>query len=276
MIDRPPRVGQNRHDWLFTLQARLIRQGFTPESVESCAAEMCRAWGWEDRLPEVAANTAKILSGVYRGGDDKIQWPDPNDEARRARFSHPRLFEPADTGLTAEAVLPALFPNNPLVCIGRTEKRYSTRPLSALLPHAAAAPFIVPNAMTAEKGLTGKGELSCRSKANSCGEDGRRWAVIEFDTHDSLPDQCAVLSSLDTLATPLCMAVYSGGKSIHGWFNVAGLSRLDKRRFFQFARFLGADFSLWDTSKLVRMPGGVRSNGNKQSIFYFNGKAVSQ
>ena len=93
--------------------------------------------------------------------------------------------------------------------------------------------------------------------------------MVEFDAGDALRDQCAVLSSLSSPAAPLVMAVWSGGKSIHGWFDVSALRRSDKRRFFQFARLLGADNALWNTAALVRMPGGVRDNGARQSVCYF-------
>jgi len=33
---------------------------------------------------------------------------------------------------------------------------------------------------------------------------------------------------------------------------------------------LGADESLFDMSKLVRMPGGTRDNGQRQTVLYFN------
>ena len=50
---------------------------------------------------------------------------------------------------------------------------------------------------------------------------------------------------------------------------VSALRRSGKRRFFQFARRLGADNALWNTAALVRMPGGVRDNGARQYVCYF-------
>ena len=92
---------------------------------------------------------------------------------------------------------------------------------------------------------------------------------MEFD-RGSPAEQAAILASLDTDLTPLMLVAWSAGKSFHGWFHVGGLSEYAKLRFFRHAVFLGADHTLWDPSKLVRMPGGRRSNGNTQHVFYFN------
>jgi hypothetical protein len=129
---------------------------------------------------------------------------------------------------------------------------------------AHAAQFVVPNPMTAETAPNG----SSRCKNNSTHPDHRRYAVIEFDTGEPRSMQTAVLSSLHTGQAPLVMAVWSAGKSIHGWFNVDGLTPHQKLQFFRFAAFLGADKSLFDITKLVRMPGGQR-DGTKQTILYF-------
>ena len=78
------------------------------------------------------------------------------------------------------------------------------------------------------------------------------------------------VSSLKKLpATPLIMAVWSGGKSIHGWYDLSALRRDAKRLFYQHARHLGADNALWNTAALVRMPGGRRDTGEDQPILYF-------
>jgi hypothetical protein len=128
----------------------------------------------------------------------------------------------------------------------------------------------VANPMTAEVADNG----SKRNKTIASHPDARKYAVIEFDTRETRQEQAAVLSSLHSIRTPLVMAVWSGGKSIHGWFNVAALSPYEKLYFFRFAAYLGADESLFDMSKLVRMPGGRRNTGQHQGIIYWEPEHV--
>jgi len=270
LLANPPETGGGRHEWLFTVQAQLVRQGFAPDKVEAAMEAYCRAAGWDDRLPEVARNTAAICQNAYVGTPaDRIAWPPVDHAERLKRYSFPPLFAPTDAGVSAADALRAFFAPSEWICASPDRFRSCTYRLDDLLPAAHKFQFVVANPMSRETGRTRAGRESSRAKDNACGEHGRRIAVIEFDTGDALRDQCAVLSSLSSPAAPLVMAVWSGGKSIHGWFDVSALRRSGKRRFFQFARRLGADNALWNTAALVRMPGGVRDNGARQYVCYF-------
>ncbi|MFY8216341.1 MAG: hypothetical protein ACOVMP_07045, partial [Chthoniobacterales bacterium] len=69
-------------------------------------------------------------------------------------------------------------------------------------------------------------------------------------------DSSNVIASLDHPRCPLRMAVYSGGKSVHGWFDAAELSEGEQLRWFRHAVFLGHDSKLWLKWQWVRAPGG--------------------
>lgn len=133
--------------------------------------------------------------------------------------------------------------------------------------------FIVANTMTAVTGINQSGKLSARCHDNAT--RSRRYQVIEFD-RGTLQEQAAILSSLHSSKTPLVLVVWSGGKSLHGWFHVERLSEYEKQRFFRHSVFLGADSSLWDPAKLVRMPGGRRDSGVRQEILHFNIEPISR
>jgi hypothetical protein len=45
-------------------------------------------------------------------------------------------------------------------------------------------------------------------------------------------------------------------------------------RLFRYAVALGADPATWIPCQFVRMPGGVRDNGKKQEVIYFNPKPM--
>lgn len=271
LLARPPETGRGRHGWLWEVAVRLKGSRYKPKKIEEALTKICAAKGWEDRLPDVEDILDKLAAEgdaprERKSGED---WPEPHDDARRARFGFPPIFAPeGDTGLKAADVLPVLFPGNPLVCFGWSQKRFTTLPLSALLPQAQVTPFIVANPMTAERAPNG----SRRSLAIASPPAARKHLVIELDTHETRAEQAAVLSSLHTPAAPLVLVVWSGGKSLHGWFDVSGLSPYLTRRLFRFAVWLGADESLFQMAALVRMPGGRRDNGQRQTIVHFNPK----
>ena len=269
LLANPPACGRGRHHWLFRIAAKLHAAQWKPEKIQEGLTAICTDRGWADRAGKTILDIVAKLSGsnpADHANPFRIDWPAPNDDARAARYSFPPLFDPDEgTDLAPADVLPALFPNDPLVCFGWSERQFTTLPLSALLPQAPKTPFIVANPMTAERAPNG----SVRSLANASPRHARRFLVIEFDTHESRAEQAAVLSSLSTPAAPLVMAVWSGGKSIHGWFDVSATDCGNALRLFRFAVWLGCDESLFDMSKLVRMPGGTRADGSRQTILHF-------
>ena len=84
-------------------------------------------------------------------------------------------------------------------------------------------------------------------------------------------DACAaVLWYLKTtLFLPLVLGVHSGNISLQGWF--AAFDRDEDTELWPFMRLaysLGADRVTWVRSQFVRLPGGRRQNGARQTIYY--------
>ena len=92
--------------------------------------------------------------------------------------------------------------------------------------------------------------------------------VAEFD-QGNVDAHAALLLHLAAHA-PLALAVHSGIKSIHGWFYCLGQPEEKLRRFMRYAVSLGACTSTWSRSQFVRMPDGLRDNGKRQVVYYFN------
>lgn len=276
LLENPPETGRGRHHWLFRIAAKLHAAEWAPEEIQEGLLSICADRGWSDRAGKTITDIIAKLAGsnpADHANPLRIDWPQACDAERQMLYSYPSLFDPEEgTDLGPADVLPSLFPNDPLVCVGWDVNRFSTLPLSALLPNASRAPFVVANPMTAEHAPNG----SVRSLANATPRHLRRHLVVEFDTGESREEQAAVLSSLHTPAMPLVLAVWSGGKSIHGWFDVSGANPAHHVALFALAAHLGADETLFDMSKLVRMPGGTRSTGQPQTILYFNPKAPAQ
>jgi hypothetical protein len=168
LLDNPPKPGENRHHWLFKVQASLINQGFDPAEVEKRTVNLCRDFGWVDRLSEIPRNTAAILNQQYQEVEaDKgppMEWPEINPAARRERFAHPRMFAFQDTGLRSADVLPVLYAESEWICAATDRFNANTYRLAELVPVASDFEFIVANPMQAQFGKTNAGKRSSFSR----------------------------------------------------------------------------------------------------------------
>jgi hypothetical protein len=132
--------------------------------------------------------------------------------------------------------------------------------------------------MTSELGITNSGKKSAHALSNT---GPRRFLVIEFDFDTQweacpflrgcdLSDLCACLLLHLAESAPLALVLYSGGKSLHGWFYCNGRPENSLRLFMSRAVSLGADPATWTRSQFVRMPDGLRDNGRRQTVYFFN------
>jgi hypothetical protein len=187
-----------------------------------------------------------------------------------------------------DKVIDLLFPGNPLLCCAWTRHRFDTRARQHW-HKLQDLQFIVPSPMTARQGLTRDGKLSPHALSNT---GSRRFLIVEFDFDASnsmeeacllerfaaegrdVRDLCAALLLHLAGKAPLALAVHSGGKSLHGWFYCAGVSEERVWRFFRYAASLGADRANWTPSQFARMPDGLRENGRRQTVYFFNPEVV--
>src|SRR5206468_2954769 len=146
----------------------------------------------------------------------------------------PVRFE--DNESHAEKIIDALFPGDPLLCVGRSNYDFATRSREEWRGKLGALQFVVPTPMTARIGRTQEGKESAHAFEST---GPRRFLVIEQDS-EIIDEQAAMLLHLAERA-PLTVAVHSGGKSIHGWFYCVGQPEEKLRRFMQYAVSLGAD-----------------------------------
>ncbi|MFM7182995.1 MAG: hypothetical protein ACKO2G_16245, partial [Verrucomicrobiales bacterium] len=159
-----------------------------------------------------------------------------------------------------------LFPDaGALLCIGKDARNFRTATIEEHGREAmASAALIVPCYMTAREGVTQDGKPSAHAKSNT-GE--RRFIVCDFD-EPKPEDHPRIIRHLAKFRQLVCV-VSSGGKSLHAWFPALG-EEADET-FWKLAIFLGADPALMrNRSSFVRMPGGLRDNGNRQVVHYFD------
>jgi hypothetical protein len=221
------------------------------------------------------------------------QWLDPNFELIEAIAQawgglvdlwecSPIRLESNQTN--TEQIIDILFPGNPLLCCGWAWHHFDTRPRNRWYK-LNDLQFIVPNPMTALHGRTQQGRMSAHALSNT---GMRRFLNVEFDFDVNgsaeearllerlasegrdVRDLCAALLLHLAEKAPLAVAVYSGGKSLHGWFHCAGIAEERVLRFFRYAVSLGADPANWTRSQFARMPDGMRDGGTRQSVYFFN------
>jgi hypothetical protein len=237
-------------------------------------------------------------SGTYKA---EPAWPEKNpslvEQVIRGMpdLAGLRALSPVDGScMTAGAIIDQLFKGDRKLCVAKSKERAITRKKSDLLGGMDRDQFVVPNSMTALFGVNQEGKRSARCLNNT---GPKEFQIVESDPKkwEDLTDverapysykaayiaakkdeAAAVLWHLALTAPqfPFVMAVDSGGKSIHGWFHVAGKDPDEVRRFFRYAVALGADRNLWTPCQFVRMPNGTRDDGTRQTVVYFNPAAM--
>jgi hypothetical protein len=276
----PAGEGRVHREWMMRAAWACRINGMTPDQAASeIHARITRrpdpANEIETAVQKIFATTERLVSRHYGPGPGK--WPSANREQIEAvaasgltvadlwEESPVRLDEPPQTA----AVLPVMFPGDPLLCAG-SALEFFTANLSTFAEGAHAFAQIVPSPMLAKYGTTAAGKKS-QHTLEATGP--RRFIVVEGDKLDGEPiakdTQAAVLLHLAERA-PLALVVDSGGKSLHGWFYCQGADEAKLRGFFAYAVTLGADPGLWTRSQFARMPDGTRDNGSRQPILFFN------
>jgi hypothetical protein len=108
------------------------------------------------------------------------------------------------------------------------------------------------------------GEYSAHTLDNT---GPRQNIVVEFDDGATLDEQAARHIWLSELRD-LRMVVFSGSKSLHGWYRAR--DEQSDRQFMEHAVRLGADAKTWLRSQFVRLPNGRREDGTTQQVYFFD------
>lgn len=275
ILNEMPSRGGGLNRWLFKAAIHLLKhQG--PDEVEAILEE--RTAGEPIKKGEIERavfRAGEAIEGKLLTGNSQMKvWPTIDVNRRteiiaaggnlgKLRSKNPVTCVPMD--LSPESVITKLFPGDPLICCATTLAGALTRPLSEWIGFLHQQQFIVPSPMRARSGLTQDGRISRRCLENT---GYRRYMVVEQD-EGTLDEQAAIILHLADI-WPLTMVVHSGGKSLHAWFCCESSSENQQGLFMRLAVSYGADPATWTRCQLVRMPGGLRDNGNHQEIVFFN------
>ena len=308
LLAGPPPAGQGVHAWLYKCGRQLHTHFPAPESVRILAAHVEHC-GRLVPLREIEEAVTNSLRTAWQPSGNSVghtvpKWPAP-DLARIKALGRDgpglcELWERSSIQIETnqpqtEAIIDRLFPGNPLLCCGKSNSEFDTRPRESWRGELAGLQFVVPNPMTAITGRTKDGNRE--SKHTLANTGARRFLVVECDfgmygrdgktetayapllrrfaqakrgnVTGTVGDLCAAVLLHLAHYAPLVLAVHSGGKSLHGWFFAQGQPDATVHKFFRYATSLGADPATWTRSQFVRMPDGRRDNGKRQTVFYF-------
>lgn len=285
LLASPPHAGEGVHGWLFRVSRHLHAHMPAAEIVRVLEHQVatCGRHVSRKEIEDAVKNSIHCAwqrhgvstKGTRAGGS---KWPARNAERAEAILAEgcglvdfwelsPVRIE--DNEPHTEQIVDHLFPGNQLLCCGESQAQFDTKPRENWRGELAKLPFIVPSPMSAVEGMTKEGKPS-RHTLNNTGP--RRFLVVEFDS-GTIDEQAALLIHLGGYA-PLVCAVFSGSKSLHGWFFVQGQPDDKVTRFFRYAVSLGADRATWTRSQFVRMPDGMRDNGKRQTVFFLSFKPL--
>jgi len=278
---RQTRAGNGIHSGIFKAALALTHQMRSDEEIFRAISDATSGCGREvpDREIYEAIQSARELKSHAPGARRWSAWPSVDRqfrekviEASSVALDSLRAHSPIPVDhLNPEAIVDALFPGNPLICVGWSTGFFSTNLRENLRGQLAKCQFIVPSPMSAVQGTTKSGRLSAHCLDNT---GPRRFAVVEFDS-GSCDLHAALLWHLkEKFKLPLAMVVHSGGKSLHGWIYCEGAPEVAIKAFYQYSVILGADKATFVKSQFVRMPQGVRANGALQKVHYFNPAAA--
>jgi hypothetical protein len=206
----------------------------------------------------------------------------------------PRLF-PVDTllCLSHEVLYPA-----PLSTTATVHRQWRTRRLYNWVGRyrhdCDTASLLVPNPAVYVWGWTKGANRHRSTRCEQMFPERKYYLVVEFDfaplSRDdtrktdwtphiekwskrglSVKDACAALLWHLQQYLPLVLVIWSGKKSLQGWFNVQDVPTDLQRRFLDYACGLNADRVTWTTCQLIRMPGAIRPENNaRQTVEYFD------
>lgn len=271
--NKPFEAGDGLHSDLFAAACFMIEEGHDDNVIFqflSAAANQVGARHVPDREIRSAINYGRAKFGGNRMSE---QWPAILPLYRQEVIA----YNPADMNrlLAGEDRLPqetwkylsALYSPEDLVCAAATSDRFTTSTRDRMIEFTRThlLQFINPSPMSAFTGVTVEGKTSAHCEANT---GRRKYLVTEFDVGTPY-EQASIVRYLAT-KMPLVMIVYSGGKSIHGWFHTEGQPEEYVKTFFTDAVTLGADTVTWSRCQFCRMPAGFNpKTGRRQSVLYF-------
>jgi hypothetical protein len=283
LLNNPPRAGEGVHFWLYRA-ARQLHVHLPAVKIINLLLSKAEGCGRTVTRQEVEDAVRNSLDRAWQPRSGQAvqpvsKWPRVNQEQRETVIKDGGglvdLWELSpwkmdDNQAHTEEIIDRLFPGNPLLCCGESNRDFNTRLRENWRGELAQLALIVPSPMSAVTGTTKDGHESKHTLDNT---GARRFLIVEFDTGTT--DEHAALMIHLASKGPLVCVVHSGNKSLHGWFYAHGQPEAKVLNLFRYAVSLGADHATWTRSQFVRIPDGTRDNGQRQTVFFLNLKPLA-
>jgi hypothetical protein len=295
-LGEAPNASYGLHTWILDSTLKLLRQGLSKEKTFELVRAKADGKGRKDGLdreirdaingaingfntyPRLTDTTLAAAKEIllpeqltdrrpYKGG---VRRP-PSVKQWKVDEVNERLVEKA-LRCTVPELNPQKISLGPLwaelnvpLWISNSIKVISVRPLDYWTGHVREDfQYIVPNPFV-RCGIGGK----YRTKENAA---ERMWIVVEFD-HGTLEEQLRKLCWLDQIDPnfSLAIVVFSGNKSLHGWFPCYRLPINRLINFYRIATSIGADGAMASNVQVTRLPGGLnRSTFELQEVWHYD------
>lgn len=190
-------------------------------------------------------------------------------------------LSPASTKTNPSDIVKSLFDPHDILNIQFTGREAGTLVTCDDLPAALTAfKYLNPSTFKKIEGIDVEqpdGTTKCMTRCNANVKD-RPYMVLECDFKPDDPNGPAKVERFTTFAmtlaeyAPLVLAVDTGNKSIHFWYDTRKTKASIVAKFFALARLHGADKQLAVRSQIARMP-NVSSAGDgrdAQTVLYFD------
>jgi len=190
-------------------------------------------------------------------------------------------LSPASTKTPAREIVQALFKPDDIINIQFTGREAGTLVKCSELPASLPAyKYLNPSTFKKVEGIDVEQPDGSIKRMTRCNDNvkERPYMVLECDFDPSKPDGEAKVERFTTFAmtvaeyAPLVMALDTGGKSIHFWYDARNAKPAIISKFFAMARLHGADKQLAVKSQIARMP-NVPSGGDgrdAQTVLYYD------
>lgn len=299
-IEPCPKAGQGVNAWVNTNVLRMLRARFSNADIYSTLIAHAKGCGRDIRRDITRSiDTGRLFLGMGKGfsssevkaidGFDEVSFvrdlskkfclnPEYQTEVLRENCLVNTQNWPSEgprKNYPVMEILYRLFGSNK-ICLGYNQHHSIIAQLTSVNSifrfenkhiRLGLCQFIVPTPMENDYALNESGKRSIRCLGNTA----KRWfLVIEFDRISSQDDQFRLHYELAKSAE-LRMLVFSGNKSIHGWYNVYRKPVEEVKSLMSHATTLGADPMTWIRCQYVRFPGGTNSKTKtRQEILYYN------
>lgn len=255
---------------LFRMSGELLRSGFEEWERTTILEYWFRNYYRPVTEREIERAATRVSCESIRKAP---KWPEPNPRWIKAitasaigaldELQAMSTLKPA--AMSSGAIIDELFAPDALLCMASSLDDARTEQREFFRGSEGGRQFIVPNPMSGKFGLTTDGKTSRRCLANT---GPLTYQVVEFD-QGTLDEQAKIHLHLSRFAK-LRLIVFSGNKSLHGWYDARSMDPEILVRFRRYAAALGADKATFTLCQLVRTPNAKRDNGVIQTAIFLS------